>query len=92
MRSGASERILSIFADVKSADAWFLAAGLWRPDEPEMRPCLPSKYSVSTVSSVRHTIRLGRNILFFRSRCVDVVDLATCGSMITAEQRGLGSV
>ena len=39
MRSGFSERILSIFADVKGADAWFLAAGLWRPDEPEMRPC-----------------------------------------------------
>ena len=33
-----------------------------QPEIPTMRSCSPSKYSVSTVSSVRHAIRLGGNI------------------------------
>jgi len=32
------------------------------PEIPTMRSCSPSKYSVSTVSSVRQTILLGGNI------------------------------
>ena len=32
------------------------------PEIPTMRSCSPSRHSVSTVSSVRQTIRLGGNI------------------------------
>src|SRR6266478_4140858 len=65
-RSGFSARILLIFAEVKALTQGFSrrACGgrTTYPEMPTMRSCSPSRYSVSTVSSVRQTIRLGGNI------------------------------
>src|SRR5712664_4170916 len=64
-RSGFSARILLIFAEVKALTQGFSrrACGgrTTYPEMPTMRSCSPSRYSVSTVSSVRQTIRLGGN-------------------------------
>src|SRR5438477_5881969 len=65
-RSGFSARILSMFAEVKALTRGFSrrACGgrTTYPEMPTMRSCSPSKYSVSTVSSVRQAIRFGGNM------------------------------
>src|ERR1700730_4288736 len=65
-RSGFRARILSIFAEMNALTRGFSrrACGgrTTYPEIPTIRSCSPSRYSVSTVSSVRQTIRLGGNI------------------------------
>ena len=62
-RSGSSARILSILALVKADTRGFSLRARGgrtvKPEMPTMRRSSPSRYSVSVVSSVRQTMRLG---------------------------------
>src|SRR4029077_19195609 len=61
-RSGGRSRILSIFADVKAETRGLLRTSFGRqakPETPTTRASSPKRYKVSTVSSVRQTMRRG---------------------------------
>ncbi len=62
-RSGSSARILSIFALMNAETFGFSLRARGgrtvKPEMPTMRSSSPSRYSVSVVSSVRQTMRVG---------------------------------
>ena len=77
-KSGWSESILSIFADVKaetlSLSLRTTGGRTAYPVAPTIRFCSPSKYNVSTVSAVRQIILSGGKLRTFHNTLKSVKD------------------